>query len=329
MPDHDDTPAPTSETATPAATPAEASASSADPLDLTRTRLSGRWLRKMGLFLLLLIGFGIWGLYDALVAYPDRGENAASYRLYQYLEAADEAHGFALPLGVPEGVTPPEHRRDIRSRFDDLRRTIKNAGAGARDAQAELAMLAWLDSLSTLGRLKPERVDSDLSAEPPRDLLASLRAEWDAKDAPKPLSSYDIPVQWLFAAVGLGGGLWLGLHMVGVARKCYGWERPTMTLTLPDGSTLTPDQVAEFDKRKWDKFLFFFKIKPDHPSLGGRELKLDLYQYVPLEEWTVAMHKHARPEDYEDEGADQGELPDSAETAEPDAQSDPGEPKDA
>lgn len=91
-----------------------------------------------------------------------------------------------------------------------------------------------------------------------------------------------------------------------------------MTLTLPGGESITPDDVAEFDKRKWDKFLFFFKIKPDHATLGGREIKLDLYQYVPLEDWAVAMHRHARPEDYADENpADENPADENAAEAEP------------
>ncbi|MEM8757002.1 MAG: hypothetical protein AAGF47_04385 [Planctomycetota bacterium] len=287
----------------------------------TRTRLSVRWLRKLVIFLLVLVGFGIWGLYDALVAYPNRGENTASYRLFQYLEAADEAHGLTLRLGPPEGSTPGEHREQLGERRADLQAESAAEGARGRDASEKLALLDWYDSLAVLGRLSPERVASDVDVESPRDLLNELETEWTAKSAPKPLAAYDIPVQWVFVIVGLGGGSWLALHMLRVASKTYRWDPATLALTLPGGETITPDDVAEFDKRKWDKFLFFFKIKPDHASLGGREIKLDLYQYTPLEDWAVAMHRHARPEDYADEnaaadaaeaGSDSGTKPDEA-----------------
>ncbi|MEM9663257.1 MAG: hypothetical protein AAF937_13230, partial [Planctomycetota bacterium] len=42
-------------------------------------------------------------------------------------------------------------------------------------------------------------------------------------------------------------------------------------------------------------------------QLGGKEIKLDLYQYSPLEDWCVEMHKHARPEDFEDEAQDEAD----------------------
>ena len=251
----------------------------------TTTRLSGRWLRKMGLFLAVLLGFGTWGLYDALIAYPNRGENDASYRLYTYLGAASDAHGFALPLGIPEGVSARDHFAALGDAEPDLIRSAGGSGAQARDAREDLALLGWLRSLSVLGRLSDERVESDLAADTPEAMLKELGAEWSAKNPPKPLSFYDIPVQWVFVIVGYGGGLWLGLHMLRVASKKYAWDPAPMRLTLPGGSSIVPSDVAEFDKRKWDKFLFFFKIKPDHAQLGGREIKLDLYQYIPLEDW--------------------------------------------
>lgn len=273
------------------------------------TRLSGRWIRKLGLFLIVLVGFGTWGLYDALVVYPNRGERDASYRLYKYLDAANEAHGFALPLGAPQGVGVRSHRDDLSSRAEELRRAAGGTGANAEDAAEQLAMLEWFDALNRLGRLSDERVQQDLDSSPPADRLRELSAEWSQTDAPNPLSFYDIPVQWLFVIVGYGGGLWLAVHMIRVASKKYRWDPANLRLTLPGGESIAPDDVAEFDKRKWDKFLFFFKIKPDHPQLGGREIKLDLYQYVPLEEWAVAMHRHARPEDYSDEADDASDEP--------------------
>lgn len=279
------------------------------PPALATTRLSVRWLRKLSLFGLLCLGFGIYGLYDATIAYPERGENDASYRLMEYLRAAEASHGLSLDLGPPAGVSPSQHRRDLRARAETLQQAAEGEGASARDAQASLAMLAWLDSLAVLGRLSAERVSADLTSAPPREALSTLEAEWKNRSQPKPLSFYDIPVQWLFVIVGFGGALWIGVHMARVASKKYTWEAEAMRLGLPGGEAITPGDVVEFDKRKWDKFLFFLKIRPDHPQLGGREIKLDLYQYVPLEEWAVAMHRSARPEDYEDQPDARTQVP--------------------
>ncbi|MGH7132453.1 MAG: hypothetical protein ACREJO_10960, partial [Phycisphaerales bacterium] len=59
---------------------------------------------------------------------------------------------------------------------------------------------------------------------------------------------------------------------------------------FPDGKTIVPADIAEFDKRKWDKFYVTINLK------GGEARKLDLLRYVPLEEWVLAMERTAFPE---------------------------------
>jgi hypothetical protein len=102
-------------------------------------------------------------------------------------------------------------------------------------------------------------------------------------------------VQWLFTVVGFGLGLWLTIHMLRVARKTYTFDPAELRLgPAGRGRASCRATSPSFDRRKWDKFLYFFKIKPDHQGLGGREIKLDLYQYTPLEEWG-RDHAPARP----------------------------------
>jgi len=52
--------------------------------------------------------------------------------------------------------------------------------------------------------------------------------------------------------------------------------------------------------------------------MGGKEIKLDLYQYEPLEAWYEQMHRAARPEDFAEDDAEQAEAEqqDSAESEE-------------
>ncbi|MEO1583230.1 MAG: hypothetical protein AAFR96_01505 [Planctomycetota bacterium] len=280
----------------------------------TTTTLTRRWKRKFIIFLIVSVGFGIYGLVDATIVYPNRGERDAEYRLFRYLEASDQAHSLTLPLGVPDGQTPQSRLDDLRSEQADLTQRAGGEGGAARDAAAQLAKLAWFESLGKVWQLTPERIDADLSGSP-RETLSGLRAEWENRDNPKPLAWFDIPVQWLFTVVGFGLGIWLAFHMYRVASKSYTWDPAELRLGLPGGASIVPGDVVDFDKRKWDKFLFFFKINADHPQLGGREIKLDLYQYDPLEDWAVAMHKHARPEDYEDENEDEGGDDSAAEAA--------------
>lgn len=94
------------------------------------------------------------------------------------------------------------------------------------------------------------------------------------------------------------------LHIIAVASKKYTWEPASLRLGVPGGSSVVPADVELFDRRKWDKFLVFLKIKPEHPQLGGKEIKLDLYQYEPLEAWYEQMHRSARPEDFVEDDAE-------------------------
>lgn len=273
------------------------------PDTIQTTRLARRWVRKMALFLVLLVGFGFYGLYDATIAYPNRGEKSASWHLHQYLLAADTANSLTGELGLPAGTTAQQHMDDLESRLGELSQSAAGTSMRARDDAALLAKHAWLRSLRVLGRLSDDRVARELT-DRPRDRLAELSATWasDPK-GPKPLAGYDLPVQWLFTFVGFGGGLWMLLHILRVASRRYTWEPAAVRLGLPGGHAVVPGDVEVFDRRKWDKFLIFLKVKAHHPQLGGKEIKLDLYQYEPLEAWYEAMHRAAYPEDFAEEDA--------------------------
>ena len=258
------------------------------------TRLNKPWLLKVLISAVVLIGFGFYGLYDATVAYPDRGRRFASYQLFQYLEAA-KANNQLDRRRVSVETDPAQERARIRA-LDK-----------GRYAPLDGPRLDWLDSLAVVGDLRTEatRIDDPVARH------AELQKEWTSsaggsRAAPKPLSWYDIPVQWVFVVIGLGGGAWLLLLFANVARQKYRWDAESQTLHLPDGNTLTPADIEDFDKRKWDKYLIFLKIKPGHSTLGGRELKLDLYRYAPLEEWVLAMERTAFPDRTE---ADPGAAP--------------------
>jgi hypothetical protein len=164
---------------------------------------------------------------------------------------------------------------------------------------------AWLAALHVVHRLKPEFTRMPRAGHTPEeksidDTYKNLKSEWTntaaAKNAPKALSSYDILVQWLFVAIGLGGGVVLLLHIIRILARKYRWDPETHQLQLPDGSTLAPSDIGEFDKRKWDKFLIYLRINAGHPKHGGKELMLDLYQHSPLESWILEMERIAFPD---------------------------------
>lgn len=291
------------------------------------TKPAMRWLLKTMIITLVVVVLGVWGLYDALVAYPDRGREVASYRLFEYLEEARHpVYGFDGPAGVGLDEDPASVMSELKQQRAQLDAQTQDPGESkAKAARAKLALLSYLEALEVMFELTPEKAHI---AEP-GERHAELKDKWrepsgETRQAPKPLASYDIPVQWVFVLVGVVGGVWGTLFMARVLSKKYRWDPDTMRLTLPTGEQIVPEDVAEFDKRKWDKFLIFLKMKESHESLGGRELRIDLYRYDPLEDWIVQMHQSAFPEEFEDEDDDfsankgvQAEGSDSESEAEP------------
>lgn len=237
-------------------------------------------LKQLGIGLMFL-AFGVWGYLDATIVYPNRGERSSEYLKFQYLQQAKREMG-ASAGWQSMGVADPTEE------FAKLQRTER-----ASLSPLELARRDWLESLSIIGKLGAERT----TISNPQADFDKLGAEFtNLAGAPKPLASYDIPVQWLIFAIGTGVGVVMLGMLLAVSRVRYRWDAGTKTLHLPDGATLGVADCEDFDRRKWDKFLMFIKVKPGHASLGGREVRFDLYRYVPLEDWIVDMEYTAFPD---------------------------------
>jgi len=261
--------------------------------ELQRTKPNRAWFLKMSAFFIVLFGFGVWGWWDANTVYPNRGRNAAEYYLLDYLRAAESANRLRIVDLVPD---------DPEAEFAEL-----NEQARSRSLTPfELTRLQWLRSIryldvltclspSVFGGITKAEVEARIT-EDPRARLRELDAEWKAKTPPKPLSRFDLPSQWAFVVIGWGGGLLVALHTARVLRRTYKWDPEAKRLYLPGGAELTPDDLEDVDKRKWHKYIVFLKVKEGHPKLAGQEVKLDLYQYAPLEDWVLEMERIAFPE---------------------------------
>jgi hypothetical protein len=260
------------------------------------TTLNRPWLFKVAVFFLIFFLFGLYGWYDAAISYPRRGQRFAEAKLFDYLNAVQKEGG-ALTSRVNVD-NPAETLADLKAKKRNL-------------SESEQRKLEWLESLQVIGRLKPEYT----KLADPNKKWTELSAQWATGGQPKALEWYDIPVQWTFVAIGLGGAAWLAFLYLMVARVKYQWDETSRTLTLPTGATLTPADLEDVDKRKWDKYIVFLKIKPAHAGLGGRELKLDLYRYAPLESWILEMERAAFPDREQDQEPKGGEP---VEPAEPD-----------
>lgn len=251
---------------------------------MEQTQINPKWLWKMVIIALFLIGFGAWGLYDATIAYPKRGINYAEYAEWEYLRTIKQADS-------------AWDRAAVKDPSAELKRLDERLKAKSNVSAIEKTRHEWLGALDTIGRLQPAQTDM---ADPVKR-FEDLNTRWTtttgtSKSSPKKLAGWDIPVQWLITVLGFGLGLYLvGLILI-VKRVVYRWEPASQRLTLPGGASLTPADIAEFDKRKWHKYLIYLKVRPGVPQVGGQELRLDLLRYAGLEDWVLAMEKTAFPE---------------------------------
>ena len=199
---------------------------------------------------------------------------------YQYLQAMGQAGLPILPVPDPEQTIS-----DLRRDQADMERRRASAEASGQQlasarASAGLVKLQWLDALKLVGDLDEEHT----TITNPTGRFSVLAAKWQAKDQPKPLSGFDIPMQWGFVIVGFGLAGYLLLLVAMVGSKKYRYDSDTKQLTFPGGASITPGDIEDINKRKWDKFIVQIKS-------GGKWRKLDLLRYDPLEEWFLEMEK--------------------------------------
>jgi hypothetical protein len=288
--------------------------------NVQKAPLNPRWRMKLGIIAFIVFLVGCWGLWDATSVYPNRGKKFADWAKWQYLEeskkADDEDFGIFLR---DSSVTDPEGELERLNAPDRLAQNRADAGnpgsSRSKRASMQNARLQWLDSLKVVGMLDA----ANTTIESPQRELEALREKWSATSTnPKPLSSFDLMSQWLIMGVCYFVTLIMVVHMMRVASQRYSWAPDSMTLTIPGGASITPDDLEEIDKRKWDKFIVFLKLKDAHPKLGGQEIKVDTYQRLHVEDWILAMEEQAFPSQ-EDEDAPSD--PESTEP-EPDATGD-------
>lgn len=242
-----------------------------------RTKVSPKWLGKQVVFILIVAGFALWALADAVWIYPKRGMEAADYKKLQYLK-------IVLAPGVLEKVTVEDPEEEFSS--------LRTRGMASL-SPVQKARFEWLEALRNVGMMTADR--TKLPADVARTQMDELEKKFGKTAQPKPLSQFDIPLQWVILAVCAAIAAAMVLVLLKTMGTVYQWSSETRTLTLPNGTSISPSDVELFDKRKWDKFLIFLKIKPGANALAGSEVKLDLLRYVPLEDWVLEMEKTAFP----------------------------------
>ena len=240
------------------------------------------WLIKMVIGVVVVIAFGLWGLYDATVAYPALGQASAEHAEWKFLQAAKKDGRIASASDITDPVA-----------------AFAEVSAKLPRTDIEQAKYDWLLALSRIGKLKPEftKIDS------PNSRLDELTTKWNGLAQPKPLEAYDMPLQWGIVVAGFGFGVWFLWNIATSSAKRYSWEPATSTLTLPGGRRVTPNDLADVDKRNWHKY-FCALVFTD----GSAPVDLDVLKYSGLEEWVLTMERIRFPERAEAEAAAEAEA---------------------
>ncbi|MCA9292491.1 MAG: hypothetical protein KDA20_01615 [Phycisphaerales bacterium] len=251
------------------------------------TKLSPRWLFKMGVFAIIGALFGAWGLYDGLVKYPARGERVAQFELLEYFDKAD-AQGRLFRTSVDDPAAELTRLKDLRASGGGMS-DLDDARLGWLLELAKVNNLATLTAENTAmaARTPAEQKDTKTRFIVPASTRDTLRAELQGIKQPAPLSDFDILSQYVFAVAGWGVFLFVVWRWFRSATTKYRFEPDAQKLTLPDGRAITPSDIELVDKRDWHKYFVHLKLKQ-----SGDEVKLDLLRFQPLEQWVLAMAKN-------------------------------------
>lgn len=254
-----------------------------------RTHVASRWMKKMAIFLIVCVGLGTWGLLDAAVIYPNRGEKYSQHTLAEYLSAADNL-----------GVLPIARRVNVEDPVTELAELQERAGAGQLNP-FDQARLTWLKSLEPVhgkpltkltrqntemaSRAESDRTDTVTVFLRPAEKFEELKPLLTTGSKPKPLSQTDILVQWLICAAGYAGGLIVLVRIIQTRSTVYRYEPDAHKLILPGGKSITPGEIETVDKSKWHKFFVSLDLK------DGSSHQFDLLRFEPLEDWILEMEE--------------------------------------
>lgn len=249
------------------------------------TTLNRKWVMKMGIFLLALLVLGVWGTIDAVRIYPRSGRHHVQFMLKDYLDKLADSGAIVREASVPD---PAATLKELGQRRGLDPTSIEGARKQWLESLSRVASLSGITKTNAAGQPAPPSATDvmvTMFADPvaTRDLL---RQELANANAPKPLAAYDIPLQWLFAAIGFGGSIWMIYFLLRCMGTRFMYDPEAKRLTLPSGKSFIPADITDVDKRDWHKFFIYMNIN----SFDG-EQKFDLLRYSPLEDWIEEMRK--------------------------------------
>lgn len=288
------------------------------------TRIRPMWLGKVVVGLIVCLGFAVWSAYDAIWLYPSKQRDYIEHTELQYLGALRAEGARAFTASNASVADPAETRRALRNLRSE----------GRTPSTVDAARLEWLNAIAILHSLdgltrenqEAQPVDPTPGAPHKRTLTMynNPEARFQELDTARQavgnvsgLAAYDIPLQYLFLVVSSGLSIWLLILLVRVVPKKYRFDPETLTLTTPEGQTIVPNQIVDVDRRKWEKFLLFIRLEGEN-----EERRFDLYRYIPLEDWLLAMekaspHVEAPPDEPEEKPNEDSDAEASSEADQP------------
>jgi hypothetical protein len=249
------------------------------------TTLNRKWVTKMGIFLLALVILGVWGTMDAVWLYPRSGRHHVQFMLKDYLDRLADSGAIMRDASVAD---PAAALKDLGQKRDLDPTSIEGARKQWLESLSRIASLRSITKANSVGQpAAPSATNIMVTtfADPvaTRELL---KQELANANSPKPLAAYDIPLQWLFAAIGFGGSIWMVYFLLRCKGTRFRFDPESNRLTLPDGKSFIPADITDVDKRDWHKFFIYMNIN----GFDG-EQKFDLLRYSPLEDWIEEMRK--------------------------------------
>ncbi|MDP7008068.1 MAG: hypothetical protein QGI78_00690 [Phycisphaerales bacterium] len=199
------------------------------------TKLATRYWLKTIIMAIVCVVLGLWGIWDYVVAIPQKQEAAMRNVVLKAVNAA---------LNTEKGSGD---RSDVSALVNlALEEAAQNPVSESGGAQMDLGNTAgWIKSLE-LFQSALSTGDYALQADAV-ELIDEGLGEYGSVTAP---SKYDRPMQWLFIlCLPFGFYYFWAFGKMSARAKMYRLDEQG-TLTTPDG-TWTADQIVDIDMSKW------------------------------------------------------------------------------
>lgn len=238
-------------------------------------RVAPSWWIRAVLVTIMMLGLGLWGIYDYSVDIPRREQMSQRRQLAEDVMLA---------------LTPNEDRFLAGEKIKSALIIIKAAQAetvSGEDSAWNETLTIWMTGLQTLS-LGGE-MNSELKLQVGLRIEAAVLEYGDVQEP----AAYDRPVQWMF----ISSLLFVPFYAWGLikyAPRIYQLD-PDGTLHLPQ-KKLSRDDIADIDMNRW-----MSKSTAELVAVDGQRIKLDAFIFKNLHLIVGAIAHRLHPEQWTSE----------------------------